>query len=315
MKYVVENSLSNFPFWSGAKDTAEQLTDEQFELVEQVLEEIQPEGGWTDTGINDLFWFEPDTILKWAGVYPKYYRLTAQNGLVQYVAAANSSGVEKVESSQYHFEFEEVDESEAGYNIVEDVCDFDFEDFAEARYFQITSHIGDNEIVVRCDWSDDAEDLKKSFTKCKIEELHSEDGSEFEYDYDWGSELKDDPETIDNFVYDEDEMWDSYDIPVYAIPRICQLILDPNGALDYYEIPESTAINEYNRYLELNDEDVENINTFVNRLRNAMPEGFTIDWDAESVGSPYFDPRPAFGKAMDCVKLRVYPKKNNNAND
>jgi hypothetical protein len=43
-------------------------------------------------------------------------------------------------------------------------------------------------------------------------------------------------------------------------------------------------------------------------LHKAMPDGFTIDWDMESVGSPYFDPHPAFGLAMDCVKLRVYPK-------
>lgn len=38
-----------------------------------------------------------------------------------------------------------------------------------------------------------------------------------------------------------------------------------------------------------------------------LHNGFTIDWDVESVGSPYFDPHPAFGLAVDCVKLRVYP--------
>ena len=113
---------------------------------------------------------------------------------------------------------------------------------------------------------------------------------------------------IDEFAYDEGEMWNSYDIPVYAIPRICKFILDPNETLDYYNIPESHAINEYNRNLELNDEDIKNIDEFIANLNKMMPQGFTIDWDEESVGSPYFDSYPAFGKAMDCVKLRVYPK-------
>ena len=59
--------------------------------------------------------------------------------------------------------------------------------------------------------------------------------------------------------------------------------------------------------MELNDEDIKNIDEFVADLHKAMPDGFTIDWDVESVGSPYFDPHPAFGLAVDCVKLRVYP--------
>lgn len=286
MKYVVENSLSNFPFWGGAKYTAEQLTDEQFDLIEQAMEEEQPEGGWTDTEINDFFWFEPDTILKWVGVYPKYYRLTAKNGIVQYVAAANSSDVEKVESSQYHFGFEEVDKVEAGYNSVEDVSDFDFEDFAKTRYFQITSCIGDNEIVVRCDWDYNAEELKEAFAKCKIEELHSEDGSEFEYDYDWGSELKDDPETIDNFVYDEDEMFDCYNIPTYAL---CPIEND-----------------DWSSY-ELTEEDAQNIHQFLDNLDKQMPNGWTMDW--EDLDNPFFDSHPAFGLPCDCYKVRVYPVK------
>lgn len=57
----------------------------------------------------------------------------------------------------------------------------------------------------------------------------------------------------------------------------------------------------------VNDEDIKNIDEFVADLHKAMPDGFTIDWDVESVGSPYFDPHPAFGLAVDCVKLRVYP--------
>lgn len=67
MKYYVEESLSNFQFWSGAKDRAALLTTEQFDTVEQMLEEMEPADGWSDTAINDLFWFEFDTIAQWLG--------------------------------------------------------------------------------------------------------------------------------------------------------------------------------------------------------------------------------------------------------
>lgn len=67
MKYFVEESLSNFNFWSGGKDRAELLTDEQLDAVEQMMEEIEPAEGWTDTAINDFFWFDFDTIAQWLG--------------------------------------------------------------------------------------------------------------------------------------------------------------------------------------------------------------------------------------------------------
>ncbi len=67
MKYYVEESLSNFKFWSGGKDRADLLTCEQLDQVEQMLEEIEPAEGWSDTAINDLFWFDFDTICEWLG--------------------------------------------------------------------------------------------------------------------------------------------------------------------------------------------------------------------------------------------------------
>lgn len=56
MKIISDISLKDFGFWSGAKDTAEQLTDEQFDQVEEVLEDLYPDGV-TDTELNDIFWF------------------------------------------------------------------------------------------------------------------------------------------------------------------------------------------------------------------------------------------------------------------
>lgn len=64
MKIYTEQSLRNFQFWSGAKDFACELTDKQFDQVEAILEDLYPDG-MTDTQINDLFWFEEETIREW----------------------------------------------------------------------------------------------------------------------------------------------------------------------------------------------------------------------------------------------------------
>lgn len=284
MQIVSDISLKDFGFWSGAKDTADQLTDEQFDRVEQILEENQPEGGWTDTAINDLFWFDSDQVLEWAGYYPKYYRLTANSGLVSYVAAADSHDVEEVKNAPWNFAFEEVDEEDVKYENVEGVCDFDFEGFTQVHYFKITSYIGNNEAVVRCDWDYCADDLKKAFAKCKIEELHSEDGAEIKFDYDWEIDFENDPRAIDRFVYDEDEMFNSYNIPTYALCPI------ENGDWDSDELTE---------------EDVQNIRKFLDNLDRQMPNGWTMDW--EDLDDPFFDPYPKFGLPCDCFKVRVYP--------
>ena len=67
MKIYKEESLQNFEFWSGAKANAAQLTAEQFNTVETILEDIYPEGV-NESFINDLFWFEFETVAEWLGL-------------------------------------------------------------------------------------------------------------------------------------------------------------------------------------------------------------------------------------------------------
>lgn len=67
MKYYVEESLSNFKFWSGAKENASELTEEQFGQLETILEDLFPDG-MSDTQINDLFWFKFDWIKEILGI-------------------------------------------------------------------------------------------------------------------------------------------------------------------------------------------------------------------------------------------------------
>lgn len=66
MKMYREENLTNFEFWSGAKNTVEYLTWEELETIESMLEEMYPDG-MDETDINDFFWFEDDTIAEWLG--------------------------------------------------------------------------------------------------------------------------------------------------------------------------------------------------------------------------------------------------------
>ena len=66
MIYTVEKPLSQFEFWSGAKQRTDHLTTEQLDQLDDLLPEIL---GYipTDTAINDLFWFEENYIAQLLG--------------------------------------------------------------------------------------------------------------------------------------------------------------------------------------------------------------------------------------------------------
>lgn len=67
MKVYKEMNLRDFEFWSGARSNAETLTDEQLDIVESILEDAFPDG-MDVTQINDIFWFDFDTIREWLGI-------------------------------------------------------------------------------------------------------------------------------------------------------------------------------------------------------------------------------------------------------
>ena len=66
MKIYAEKSLRDFEFWSGAKDTVKYLTLNELDTIEEILEDVNPDG-MDETEINDFFWFEDDTIAEWLG--------------------------------------------------------------------------------------------------------------------------------------------------------------------------------------------------------------------------------------------------------
>ena len=68
MKLYTEKSLSSFEPWSGAVDTYKYLDDHDLlDALEAILEELFPDG-MDETELNDLLWFEPETIYDWLGV-------------------------------------------------------------------------------------------------------------------------------------------------------------------------------------------------------------------------------------------------------
>lgn len=58
MKIYKEQSLKNFEFWSGAVRNAEQLTPDELDELETMLESDLYSDGIDEVELNDLFWFD-----------------------------------------------------------------------------------------------------------------------------------------------------------------------------------------------------------------------------------------------------------------
>ena len=74
MTYTVNKSLSEFHFWSDACYRAEQLTIEQLDRLDDVIQEWMQWGEYSPDGhipsddeINNLFWFDEDLIANMLG--------------------------------------------------------------------------------------------------------------------------------------------------------------------------------------------------------------------------------------------------------
>ena len=58
--------LENFEFWSGAKYIANLMKSDDFAVIEELLEELYPDG-MEEMEVNDFFWFDGDTIAQALG--------------------------------------------------------------------------------------------------------------------------------------------------------------------------------------------------------------------------------------------------------
>lgn len=66
MKLFRDIEPRNFDFWDGAEERANKLTDEDWDIVEPILEDLYPDG-MEDSTLNDLFWFDFDSVAEWLG--------------------------------------------------------------------------------------------------------------------------------------------------------------------------------------------------------------------------------------------------------
>lgn len=68
MTITYELDLNSFQAWSGAKETLERIRREgKCEELENVLEELYPDG-MTETELNDLLWFDSESVYEWLGI-------------------------------------------------------------------------------------------------------------------------------------------------------------------------------------------------------------------------------------------------------
>ena len=68
MTITYELDLNSFQAWSGAKYTLDRIQREgKCGLLEQILEDTYPDG-MTETQLNDLLWFDSESVYEWLGI-------------------------------------------------------------------------------------------------------------------------------------------------------------------------------------------------------------------------------------------------------
>nr|DAH91165.1 MAG TPA: hemolytic enterotoxin [Caudoviricetes sp.] len=68
MTITYELDLDSFKAWSVAVDTLDRVRREgKCEELEQQLEELYPDG-MTETELNDLLWFDSESVYEWLGM-------------------------------------------------------------------------------------------------------------------------------------------------------------------------------------------------------------------------------------------------------
>lgn len=66
MKLTID--FSDFRPWSGAIDAWERIEKAgKVDELEFILDDVYPDN-MSDTELNDLFWFEPETVFSWLGM-------------------------------------------------------------------------------------------------------------------------------------------------------------------------------------------------------------------------------------------------------
>lgn len=68
MKIITEQSFDRFEAWSGGKDTQDKIIEAgKADQFESIIEDLYPDG-MTDTELNDLLWFDSESVFEWLGI-------------------------------------------------------------------------------------------------------------------------------------------------------------------------------------------------------------------------------------------------------
>lgn len=158
MKIYQDINLSEFEFWSGAKTWAAEFTSEELDQIGDILENdgYAPEGGWSDTAVNDLFWFEPEFVASLIGkIIPD---------LAQERFDAAISAVEDEIRNYDDFE-EEFDKDALKYTFIDAFNDYD----DSYHYGSAVEELADNLFDDIADDEEDKNALIRFLDKAKIE--------------------------------------------------------------------------------------------------------------------------------------------------
>ena len=68
MTITYDLDLNSFNAWSGAVDTLDRIQREgKCEELENIIEDLYPDG-MTETELNDLLWFDSESVYEWLGI-------------------------------------------------------------------------------------------------------------------------------------------------------------------------------------------------------------------------------------------------------
>lgn len=68
MKIYSEINIADFKAWGGAINTLDRIiAEDKCDELEAILEDLYPDG-ITETKLNDLLWFDDETVLGWLGI-------------------------------------------------------------------------------------------------------------------------------------------------------------------------------------------------------------------------------------------------------
>lgn len=68
MKVYSEINIADFKAWGGAINTLDRIiAEDKCDELEAILEDLYPDG-INETGLNDLLWFDDETVFSWLGI-------------------------------------------------------------------------------------------------------------------------------------------------------------------------------------------------------------------------------------------------------